>query len=168
MMAVLMICIVSVSGYRYSYSIASCTKRHNPLWSAINSNDERFSHYKELGLSDHDIYKFFNLKQILLRALRQTFGYSRRTCSYHHLYHSVKNYINFLEYIEDQYLSNINNVVLGNNVHVQGEENFVHTDNFRVKGNNNYVFTQQHHGNRKIHGDDILRIGRFEIDLTKV
>lgn len=68
--------------------------------------------------------------------------------------------MDFIEYIENQYLSQFNNVALGNNVHISGSDNFAHANNFKIQGNNNYVFTQGHrHGN--IHKDDTLTVNRF-------
>lgn len=92
--------------------------------------------------------------------------YSHRICKYE-LYICAKEYIKALEYIDDKYYSDENNIIIGNYNTVKGENNRLKGDHHSVEGDGNFILNGwfPHH---EIEGDNIVRIGKFDFDMDKV
>lgn len=57
--------------------------------------------------------------------------------------------------------------MLGDNNAIQGQNIFVKGENQNVSGASNFVFNPNY-ANKKINGDNIVRISKFDIDLDKI
>lgn len=79
----------------------------------------------------------------------------------------MKKLKDLIKWINDTYLKDVNNVVLGSNNAIQGQNIFVKGENQNVEGQSNYVFNPNY-ANKKISGDNIVRISKFDIDLDKI
>ena len=84
-----------------------------------------------------------------------------------YLYYAARWFKVTLEYIEDKYLSEINNIILGNDNTIVGDDNVVQGDSLEIYGDGNYVFHDQYN-DIPIIGGNIVRIGKYDVDLDKV
>ena len=89
------------------------------------------------------------------------------TSSYFIPYFSAKAFKNKLNYIEEKYLSDINNIIIGDDNTVKGEDNVVQGDSLEIYGDGNYVFHDKYN-DIPIIGGNIVRIGKYDVDLDKV
>ena len=97
--------------------------------------------YRSFGLSEKDfnyIVKAHNKMKNQLRSYYQ----SDCCCSASKmsLYKAVNGFKKRLTYIEEKYLSDVNNVVIGNDNLIKGDDNAVRGDELKVYGDGNYVF----------------------------
>ena len=83
------------------------------------------------------------------------------------IYSSVKSYYDHLVMIENKYLPGANNIVLGNNGSTSGNNNFIRANGATVHGSHNYVMDSKL-ASKPLSSDQSLRIGKYEIDLTKI
>ena len=71
--------------------------------------------------------------------------------------------------MEKKYWSDIDNIVLGNYNQVGGYENLVYGNNHNVRGNSNYIINDKPHVIKTpLVDENVVRIGRFEIDLERL
>lgn len=64
-------------------------------------------------------------------------------------------------------MKNLNSVVVGNNNSVTGEQIYAKGDNLKVEGNSSFVFGSDY-SSKEVVGNNIVRIGKFDIDLDLV
>ena len=84
-----------------------------------------------------------------------------------YLYFAAKAFKTKLNYIEEKYLSDINNIIIGDDNTVKGEDNVVQGDSLEIYGDGNYVFHDKYN-DIPIIGGNIVRIGKYDVDLDKV
>lgn len=122
--------------------------------------------YKALGIPEDVIYnQVLPVHMAVRRDLNRYFykyAISART-----LYESLKNLKELIEWITKTYLKNINVVVLGDNNDIQGHHIFVNANNQKVVGSEDFVFTPKF-SNVAVKGDNIVRLGRFDVDLDNI
>ena len=79
----------------------------------------------------------------------------------------AKEYVKALEYIDDKYFSDENNIIIGNYNKVKGDDNKLKGSYHSIEGDGNFVLNGRfpHH---EIEGDNIVRIGKFDFDMDKL
>lgn len=80
---------------------------------------------------------------------------------------AIKRYANILMKVNENYLKDINNIVLGEELEVSGSNNFVKSNNLKVYGSNSHIISDKY-THMSIRRNNIMRLGRYELLLDKV
>lgn len=64
-------------------------------------------------------------------------------------------------------MKDINTIIIGDNNRIQGTSVYIKGDNHTIKGNSDFVFNPNYHNHTMI-GNNIVRIGAFDVDLDEI
>lgn len=65
------------------------------------------------------------------------------------------------------YLNDVNNILLGKELEVIGNNNYVKSKNLKVYGSNNHIISNKY-THLSIRRNNVMRLGRYELLLDKV